>query len=102
MAGCQNYGPFWGTLIIRCRLIIASPKWAMILTTIQMFNPKLVQGFLWVLGLGLGFRYSFSSPREGFSRTPEKDIICGSHNMGSFFVVFFGANSICYCRCMAP
>ena len=26
MAGCQNYGPFWGTLNIRCRIIIGIQK----------------------------------------------------------------------------
>ena len=25
MGGCQNYGPFWGTLSIRCRTILG-PK----------------------------------------------------------------------------
>ena len=26
MGGCQNYGPFLGTLNIRCRIIIGYPK----------------------------------------------------------------------------
>ena len=26
MGGCQNYGPFLGTLSIRCRIIIGSQK----------------------------------------------------------------------------
>ena len=26
MGGCQNYGPFWGTLNIRCRTIIGDPQ----------------------------------------------------------------------------
>ena len=26
MGGCQNYGPFWGTLNIRRRIIIGTPK----------------------------------------------------------------------------
>ena len=26
MGGCQNYGPFLGTLIIRCRIKIGTPK----------------------------------------------------------------------------
>ena len=27
MGGCQNYGPFLGTLNIRCRIIIRIQKW---------------------------------------------------------------------------
>ena len=26
MGGCQNYGPFMGTLNIRCRIILSTPK----------------------------------------------------------------------------
>ena len=33
MGGCQNYGPFSGTLDIRCRIIIGTPKGTVILTT---------------------------------------------------------------------
>ena len=33
MGGCQNYGPFLGTLNIRCRIIIGIQKWTIILTT---------------------------------------------------------------------
>ena len=33
MGGCQNYGPFLGTLNIRCRIIIGSQKGTIILTT---------------------------------------------------------------------
>ena len=33
MAGCQNYGPFLGTLNIRGRIIIGTPKGTIILTT---------------------------------------------------------------------
>ena len=32
MGGCQNYGPFWGTLNIRCRLIIRIQKGTIILS----------------------------------------------------------------------
>ena len=31
--GCQNYGPFWGTLSNRCRIILGTPKGTIILTT---------------------------------------------------------------------
>ena len=27
MGGCQNYGPFLGTLNIRCRIMIGIQKW---------------------------------------------------------------------------
>ena len=33
MGGCQNYGPFLGTLNIRCRIIIRTQKGTLILTT---------------------------------------------------------------------
>ena len=36
MGGCQNYGPFWGTLDIRCRIIIGLQKGTIILTTTHM------------------------------------------------------------------
>ena len=37
MGGCQNYGPFLGTLNIRCRIIIRTQKRTIILTTTHMF-----------------------------------------------------------------
>ena len=36
MGGCQNYGPFLGTLDIRCRIIIGTQKGTIILTTTRM------------------------------------------------------------------
>ena len=33
MGGCQNYGPFLGTLDIRGGIIIGTQKWTIILTT---------------------------------------------------------------------
>ena len=36
MGGCQNYGPFWGTLNIRCRIITGIRKGTIILTTTHM------------------------------------------------------------------
>ena len=36
MGGCQNYDPFWGTLNIRCRIIIGIQKGTIILTTTHM------------------------------------------------------------------
>ena len=36
MGGCQNYGPFLGTLNIRCRIIIGVQKGTIILATTHM------------------------------------------------------------------
>ena len=36
MGGCQNYGAFLGTLNIRCRIVIGTPKGTIILTTTHM------------------------------------------------------------------
>ena len=36
MGGCQNYGPFLGTLNIRGRIIIGTQKGTIILTTLLM------------------------------------------------------------------
>ena len=33
MGGCQHYGPFLGTLNIRCRIIIGTQKGAITLTS---------------------------------------------------------------------
>ena len=38
MGGCQNYGPFWGTLIIKCRTILGTQKGTLILTTTHISN----------------------------------------------------------------
>ena len=37
MGGCQNYGPFLGTLNIRCRIIIGIQKGTIILTTTHIY-----------------------------------------------------------------
>ena len=63
MGSCQNYGPFWGTLNNRCRIIIGTPKGTIILTTTQIFNPEPALGYASVLsassegsgGMGWGF-----------------------------------------------
>ena len=48
MGGCQNYGPFLGTLNIRCRIIIGTQKGTIILTTTHIY--------IWyVLGLYRGY-----------------------------------------------
>ena len=63
MGGCQNYGPFWGTLNIRGRIIIGTQKGTIILTT-----PPYMGDYMWKFlrtrgsegpeasGDGLGFR----------------------------------------------
>ena len=40
LAGCQNYGPLLGTLNIRGRIIIGTPKGTIILTTKPLAEPK--------------------------------------------------------------
>ena len=53
MGGCQNYGPFLGTLNTRCRIIIGIQKGTIILTT-----THILPGYLDPCGLeeGLGFK----------------------------------------------
>ena len=36
LGGCQNSDPFWGTLNIRCRILIEIQKGTIILTTIHL------------------------------------------------------------------
>ena len=38
VGGCQNYDPFWGTLNIRCRILIGTQKGTIILTTTLVNN----------------------------------------------------------------
>ena len=54
MGGCQNYGPFLGTLIIRGRIIIGTQKGAIILTTthIAQIPTTTLQG-MWRRGPNL-------------------------------------------------
>ena len=40
MGSCQNYAPFWGTLNIRCRIIIRTQKETLILTTPHMLTHR--------------------------------------------------------------
>ena len=54
MEGCQNYGPFLGTLYIRGRIIIGTQKGTIILTTTHVQLGVLG---LWVFGSRLsGFK----------------------------------------------
>ena len=43
MAGCQNCGPFLGTLNIRCRIIIGTRKGTTIMTTTHVQSVS-IQG----------------------------------------------------------
>ena len=47
MGGCQNYGPFLGTLNIRCRTIIRTQERTIILTTTYILGAAINRiGFL--------------------------------------------------------
>ena len=37
MGGCQNYGPFLGAINIRCRIIIGTQEWTIILTATHIY-----------------------------------------------------------------
>ena len=52
MGGCQNYGPFLGTLNIRCRIIIGIQKGTIIVTTTHMQVSGESNGLDGVKGLG--------------------------------------------------
>ena len=49
MGGCQNYGPFLGTLNIRGRTIMGTQKGTIILTTTHM-DPPLGEQFVVFVG----------------------------------------------------
>ena len=56
MGGCQNYGPFLGTLNNRCRVILGTQEGTLILTTTHMEVGR-VKAYMRFLGFrGLGFR----------------------------------------------
>ena len=45
MGSCQNYGPFWGTLNSRCRIILGTQKGTIILRTthiLRLLGPKTI------------------------------------------------------------
>ena len=62
-AGCQNYGPFWGTLNIRGRIIIGTQKGTIILTTTHT-----VGGGVWVQGY-VCFYLGYAIPL-GYNKEP--------------------------------
>ena len=50
MGGCQNYGPFWGILNIRCRIITGTQKGTIILTTTHVrFRVEGLEGGIYYL-----------------------------------------------------
>ena len=51
MGGCQNYGPFLGTLNIRGRIIIGTQKGTIILTTTHI---EVMQGWCMDSSQGVG------------------------------------------------
>ena len=40
MGGCQNYGPFWGPLNNRCRIILRTQQGTLILTTTHIASAE--------------------------------------------------------------
>ena len=65
MGGCQNYGPFLGTLNIRCRIITGIQKGTIILTTTQVPIP-----FLNFLAQATLHHAAHRKGEGSFSRTP--------------------------------
>ena len=51
MGGCQNYGPFLGTLNSRCRIIMGTQKGTIILTTTHIGTME-KENRNYYLGLG--------------------------------------------------
>ena len=120
MGGCQNYGPFLGTLNIRCRIIIGTQKGTIILTTthiyIYILNPHLIQKISLVnkrarKGEGFTMRFlksartdtkalqRFFQPRWPSSDQP----LCGSDGSNLPSIVHQGSSycSACGCESMA-
>ena len=63
MGGCQNYAPFLGTLNIRCRTTLGTPKGTIVLTTTHMKDKGFrVHGFIRSKDPGIGLEvYRFNS-----------------------------------------
>ena len=64
MGGCQNYGPFLGTLNIRCRIIMGTQKGTIILTTTHIGILRVYQGLNWDNGKENGNYWNY---RDGFA-----------------------------------
>ena len=56
MGGCQNHGPFLGTLNIRCRIVIGNQKGTIILTTTRMWVAQVREK--WSLAASIALRMS--------------------------------------------
>ena len=71
MGSCQNYGPFWGTLNNRCRIILGTQTGTLILTTTHIWSLEGLRRTLEVCaGLPCGFRrILLRALTRGFQRT---------------------------------
>ena len=75
LGGCQNYGPFLGTLDIRGRIIIGTQKGTTVLTTTH-------------LGLSHNYGYLFGAPIIGiivFWGLYWGSLILGNYHLGDYF-----------------
>ena len=104
MGGCQNYGPFLGTLNIRCRIILGTQKGTIILTTTHVV--KLAWGRTVAFqqspnttclrakpkGLGCSFSTSHCSTPIPFD-TPQASKLCVEKRQ--LVTTFEGANAKC-------
>ena len=73
MGGCQNYGPFLGTLNIRCRMKIGTQKGTIMLTTTHM-SYGLNLGWSGPMGEYIGFG---GEPIYGINYKFSPGLICG-------------------------
>ena len=65
MGGCQNYGTILGTLNIKCRIILRTPKGTLILTTTHIHEglPRCFLGVPFFKTFGI-YDYDGQSPRQ--------------------------------------
>ena len=64
MGGCQNYGPFLGTLNIRCRIIMGIQKGTIILTTTHVVKEPKVRLQGGMLGEFRSFALAIPGPKN--------------------------------------
>ena len=80
IGGCRNYGPFLGTVNIRCRIKIGIPKGAIILTTTHTGVPEM------------------RGPRFGLPMSQILDFLCmespcqGQYTIGGIVTVRWGVS----------
>ena len=68
LGGCQNYGPFLGTLNIRCRILIGTQKGTIILTTPHLFaNSDEIAQLLAIVWLSFESAPAFHTKKLCFS-----------------------------------